>query len=64
MGLYHYCILLVLMFRFWYIENYQKLELERKKVRTQKTAQTGPMIRYHSLVMPVLAAEDADPDVT
>ncbi|XP_067941919.1 vacuolar protein sorting-associated protein 72 homolog [Watersipora subatra] len=45
------------------LENYEKLQLERKKVRLQKPSQTVPMIRYHSLAMPVLPAED-EPDIT
>jgi len=36
------------------LENYQRLELERKKNRVQKSAYRGPIIRYHSVTMPLI----------
>lgn len=36
------------------LENYQRLELEKKSRRVVKTSQRGPMIRYHSLTMPLV----------
>lgn len=35
-------------------EKYQKLENEKKNTRTVRKAQTGPMIRYQSLAMPIM----------
>ena len=35
-------------------ENYQRLELEKKSRRIQKTVYRGPVIRYHSLTMPLI----------
>jgi len=39
-------------------EKYQKLELEKKKTRSTKKAISGPMVRYHSIAMPII--EEAD----
>ncbi|XP_059609920.1 vacuolar protein sorting-associated protein 72 homolog [Phlebotomus argentipes] len=36
------------------LEKYQKMELEKKKTRPTKRAFTGPMIRYHSMSMPLI----------
>ncbi|KOX73326.1 Vacuolar protein sorting-associated protein 72 like protein [Melipona quadrifasciata] len=36
------------------LEKYQKLENEKKNTRTVRKAQTGPMIRYQSLAMPIM----------
>ncbi|XP_067617945.1 vacuolar protein sorting-associated protein 72 homolog [Eurosta solidaginis] len=36
------------------LEKFQKMELEKKKTRPTKRVYTGPMIRYHSITMPVV----------
>ncbi|CAD6993583.1 vacuolar protein sorting-associated protein 72 homolog [Ceratitis capitata] len=36
------------------LEKFQKMELEKKKTRPTKRVYTGPMIRYHSMTMPVM----------
>lgn len=36
------------------LENYRRLELEKKSRRTVKQSQKGPVIRYHSLTMPLI----------
>ena len=36
------------------IEKYQRLENEKKNIRTVRKTNTGPMIRYQSLSMPVM----------
>lgn len=36
------------------LDAYQKLELERKKMKSQKYAIKGPVIRYHSVTMPFI----------
>ncbi|XP_075148406.1 vacuolar protein sorting-associated protein YL-1 [Haematobia irritans] len=36
------------------LEKFHKMELEKKKSRPTKRVFTGPMIRYHSLTMPVV----------
>lgn len=36
------------------LENYKRLELEKKNRRIQKAVYRGPVIRYHSLTMPVI----------
>ena len=38
----------------YFIENYQRLELEKKSRRIQKAVYRGPVIRYHSLTMPLI----------
>lgn len=43
------------------LEKYQKLELEKKKTRIVKKVFTGPIIRYHSVTMPLI--EDLDDKV-
>ncbi|XP_003702540.1 vacuolar protein sorting-associated protein YL-1 isoform X2 [Megachile rotundata] len=40
------------------LEKYQKLENEKKNTRTVRKAQTGPMIRYQSLAMPVMVLSE------
>ncbi|KAK7099051.1 vacuolar protein sorting-associated protein 72 homolog isoform X2 [Littorina saxatilis] len=47
------------------LENYQKLELERKRTRVQKQVYRGPIIRYHSVTMPVLNEDLClDPEIS
>ncbi|XP_064457874.1 vacuolar protein sorting-associated protein 72 homolog [Ornithodoros turicata] len=36
------------------LESYQRLELEKKKAKIVKTPYRGPMIRYHSISMPLI----------
>lgn len=36
------------------LEKYQKLELEKKKTRIVKKVFTGPIVRYHSVAMPLI----------
>ncbi|ESO86561.1 hypothetical protein LOTGIDRAFT_95101, partial [Lottia gigantea] len=43
------------------LENYYKLELEKKKSKIQKQVFKGPIIRYQSVIMPNL--EDYEPDI-
>ncbi|CAL1530304.1 unnamed protein product [Lymnaea stagnalis] len=45
------------------LENYQKLELEKKRARVVKQAYQGPIIRYHSLTMPLIEELPYEPDV-
>ncbi|XP_059144399.1 vacuolar protein sorting-associated protein 72 homolog [Physella acuta] len=45
------------------LENYQKLELEKKRARVVKQAYQGPIIRYHSLTMPLIEELPFEPDV-
>lgn len=47
------------------LETYQKLELEKKRSRVTKQVYRGPIVRYHSVTMPLLS-EDActEPDIT
>ncbi|KAK7473770.1 hypothetical protein BaRGS_00034993 [Batillaria attramentaria] len=40
------------------LETYQKLELEKKRARVQKQVYRGPVVRYHSVTMPLIT-EDA-----
>ncbi|KAK2582600.1 hypothetical protein KPH14_004888 [Odynerus spinipes] len=40
------------------LEKYQKLENEKKNTRTVRKAHVGPMIRYHSISMPVMVFTD------
>ena len=42
------------------LEKYQKLENEKKNTRTVRKAQTGPMIRYQSLAMPVMVLSEVN----
>ncbi|CAD1474087.1 unnamed protein product [Heterotrigona itama] len=44
------------------LEKYQKLENEKKNTRTVRKAQTGPMIRYQSLAMPVMIFSEVNYD--
>ncbi|XP_031829723.1 vacuolar protein sorting-associated protein YL-1 isoform X2 [Nomia melanderi] len=44
------------------LEKYQKLENEKKNTRTVRKAQTGPMIRYQSLSMPVMVLSEENFD--
>lgn len=41
-------------------EKYQRLENEKKNIRTVRKTNTGPMIRYQSLSMPVIVLTSAD----
>ena len=43
------------------LDAYQKLELEKKKKVTTKVSIKGPIVRYHSVTMPLLKSE-ADED--
>lgn len=45
------------------LENYQKLELEKKRARVVKQAYQGPIIRYHSMTMPLIDLLPYEPDV-
>ena len=47
----------------FYPEDYQKLELEKKRSRVVKQAYKGPIIRYHSLAMPLIEELPYEPDV-
>jgi vacuolar protein sorting-associated protein 72 len=41
------------------LEKYRKMELEKKKARPTKNSQfTGPIIRYHSVSMPIVEEID------
>ncbi|KAJ9586612.1 hypothetical protein L9F63_019805 [Diploptera punctata] len=42
------------------LEKYQKLEMEKKKTRTVKKTSQKPMIRYHSLTMPLIEEVQQD----
>ena len=44
------------------LEKYQKLENEKKNTRTVRKSQTGPMIRYQSLAMPVMILSEVNYD--
>ncbi len=39
---------------FYFLEKYQKMELEKKKTRGSKKGIIGPTIRYHSVAMPLI----------
>lgn len=36
------------------VEKFKQMEIEKKKTRPTKRVFAGPMIRYHSLAMPLL----------
>lgn len=40
------------------LESYQRLELEKKKAKLVKSTQRGPVIRYHSISMPLIQEVD------
>lgn len=42
------------------LEKYQKLENEKKNTRTVRKAQTGPIIRYQSLSMPIMVLSEVN----
>lgn len=42
------------------LESYRRLELEKKKAKIVKNSQRGPMIRYHSISMPLIEEVDAE----
>lgn len=43
---------------------YQRMEIERKKIRVQKTVSQQPMIRTHSFTVPSLSEQPEVYDVT
>jgi vacuolar protein sorting-associated protein 72 len=46
------------------LEKFRKMELEKKKVRpTKGTTYTGPIIRYHSMSMPVIQDEQKPKEI-
>ncbi|KAK3585002.1 hypothetical protein CHS0354_024915 [Potamilus streckersoni] len=45
------------------VENFYKMELEKKKARVQKSAYRGPMIRYHSTTMPLIEDITAEMEI-
>ncbi|KAK3089450.1 hypothetical protein FSP39_003709 [Pinctada imbricata] len=45
------------------LENYQRMELEKKKSRIQKQMHRGPIIRYHSLTMPLIEELPPEPEI-
>ena len=48
------------------VETFQKLELEKKKSRVHRQTYSGPVIRYHSVTVPVvdeLSTVDAEINV-
>ena len=51
------CLVMVLL------EIYQKMELEKKKARNVKQTYRGPMIRYHSVTMPLIEELRSEPDI-
>lgn len=40
------------------LDAYQKLELEKKKIKSNKNAIQGPSIRYHSVTMPFIDIDE------
>lgn len=42
------------------LDAYQKLEIEKKKLKLNKNVFNGPIIRYHSVTMPILDEEEED----
>ena len=48
---------------FVYTENYQRMELEKKKSRIQKQMHRGPVVRYHSLTMPLIEELPLEPEI-
>lgn len=46
------------------LENYQRMELERKKSRISKQIHKGPIIRYHSLTMPLIEELPPEPEIS
>ena len=46
------------------VETFQKLELEKKKSRVHRQTYSGPVIRYHSVTVPVVdELSTADPEI-
>ncbi|XP_041355699.1 vacuolar protein sorting-associated protein 72 homolog [Gigantopelta aegis] len=45
------------------LEDFRKLELEKKKTRVTKQVYRGPVIRYHSVTMPVVEELYAEPEI-
>ena len=46
------------------LETFQKLELEKKKSRVHRQTYSGPVIRYHSVTVPVVdELSAADPEI-
>lgn len=54
-------VILPVIYCWYFSENYYKLELEKKKSRISKQVYKGPIIRYHSVTMPLI--EDITPDL-
>lgn len=46
------------------LASYQRLELEKKKAKIVKNVPRGPMIRYHSISMPLIEEVDAEGPTT
>lgn len=46
------------------LENYQRMELEKKKNRIQKQMHRGPIIRYHSMTMPLIEELPPEPEIS
>ena len=44
-------------------EMYQRMELEKKKARSVKSAYRGPMVRYHSVTMPLIEELPAEAEI-
>ena len=42
---------------------YQQLELEKKKTKVQKQVYHGPIIRYHSVTMPLIEELPSDMEI-
>lgn len=61
LGIYINCSIMI--FDVYLVENFQKMELERKKVRIQKTTSSIPMIRYHSVTMPLIETVEPEPNI-
>lgn len=39
---------------FFFVEKFKQMEIEKKKTRPTKRTYSGPIIRYHSLSMPLM----------
>ena len=49
--------------RLTFVEIYHKMELEKKRARSQKQVYKGPVIRYQSLTMPLIEEYQAETDI-
>ena len=45
------------------LQAYQRLEADKKKSKLQKPTQKGPIIRFHSLSMPIVELEEQEQEV-